>query len=329
MSKVTERQLERVKELRALLAADADDRSGAIAELDKLLGSRSGYVGSRAAVAIAEAGLAELAPRLAEEFTRRLEEPLKRDPNCVTKLAIIEAMMALDEAGTPADQDVLLTGIRHVQMEPVFGGKVDTAIELRAACANGLVAIGYGGILFELARLLADPEPGARVQAARAIAASGAYGAEALLVHKTLCGDDESEVIYQTAAGLLQIAPDRGLAIAEELVASGDAEVAGQVAHALGASRLEAAFDVLTQALEERSELEAPVLAGLSAMRREEALAFLLGQIESGSSRRASLALEALAIHRHNEDLCARVGDAIDARGDRELARRQRALFSP
>ena len=44
-----------------------------------------------------------------------------------TKVAIVEALNALGYEHTPT----FLQGIRHVQMEPVYGGRVDTAAVLR------------------------------------------------------------------------------------------------------------------------------------------------------------------------------------------------------
>ena len=61
------------------------------------------------------------------------------------------------------DPSVFLRGLRHIQFEPVYGGRVDTAVDLRGASAFGLVESG--------GRLLADPGQQADAAEARPRAA--------------------------------------------------------------------------------------------------------------------------------------------------------------
>jgi hypothetical protein len=79
--------------------------------------------------------------------------PVKSDPGCRAKVEIARALYELGE--DPAA--VFPRGVRHRQMEPVFGGREDTAAELRCVCALGLVRLQSPDALVELAELLADP----------------------------------------------------------------------------------------------------------------------------------------------------------------------------
>jgi hypothetical protein len=101
------------------------------------------------------------------------------------KGAIARALVALD----CQDAALYRAGIRLRQLEPVWGGSVDTAIDLRGTCAMGLVQTRYPRALAELVALLADPEPRARTGAAPAIVCAVPLGAEAVLRAKALMGN--------------------------------------------------------------------------------------------------------------------------------------------
>lgn len=181
MSPSVEAQLQELDALGAALP-DAEAR----AEVRRYLGNRSNVVVARAAKLLVDATHTD-APdpaaeaELTEAFHRFLANPVKTDPGCMAKLAVVEALRALDRP----DPGVFRVGLRHVQLEPTWGGRSDTAAPLRAACALGLVEAGADGVLDELAVLLADPEPDARVGAARALAACGPL-ATPLLRYKAL-----------------------------------------------------------------------------------------------------------------------------------------------
>ena len=55
-------------------------------------------------------------------------------------IAIARALFALDYDG----EGLYLAGMRHVQMEPGWGGSSDTAVELRGMCAMGLASTNIG-----------------------------------------------------------------------------------------------------------------------------------------------------------------------------------------
>jgi hypothetical protein len=54
-------------------------------------------------------------------FERLLVQPGKRDPGCVGKLAVLDALDHLEDH----DDAPFLLGAHYVQREPAFGGPVD------------------------------------------------------------------------------------------------------------------------------------------------------------------------------------------------------------
>ena len=85
-----------------------------------------------AARIVAGREMLELASELAPAFVRLCERATDRDPGCRAKIAIARALRALDAW----EDEVFVRGISLVQQEPVWGGKEDTAAELRAECAT-------------------------------------------------------------------------------------------------------------------------------------------------------------------------------------------------
>ena len=94
---------------------------------------------------------------------------MRTDPGCAAKTAIVEALRRLEQD----ERALYRRAAAHVQMEPVFGGRVDTAVDLRGAAAMALAESAGGDVLVDLAHLLADPEAPVRVSAARAVAVHG------------------------------------------------------------------------------------------------------------------------------------------------------------
>ena len=56
-------------------------------------------------------------------------------PQCWAKNALAQTLAAFDYQ----DKELFLAGMRHVQLEPVWGGSSDTAGPLRGLCALALV----------------------------------------------------------------------------------------------------------------------------------------------------------------------------------------------
>lgn len=224
---------ERVAAVSALRGrTDAEARHALLAALE----DRSSLVVASTADVIAADERAGFAAVLAAAFHRFLPDAIRRDSGCRAKTAIVRALLATGKD----EPNVYLAGMRHVQAEPVWGGREDTAVELCAQSLAGLVRARHPSAAVYVATLLADPEWGARVGAAEAAVELEAAVAVPLLRFKVLVGDAQPEVIGACWASLLQLAPDESVpAAAEALGARSDAE-SDAIALALGGSRLEA-----------------------------------------------------------------------------------------
>ena len=104
--------------------------------LRQSLADQSNYVVERAADLIAEAGSKDFIASLVEAYRRLEVNPLKRDPGCVGKTAIVRALLRLEHD----DAEFYRDGITYEQPEPKWGGLKDTAAELRGLSAAGLVS---------------------------------------------------------------------------------------------------------------------------------------------------------------------------------------------
>ena len=105
----------------------AADRVAQSAALEPFLADKHYRVVSRAATLAGERSLADLTPHLLTANARFLEDPVKRDPNCIAKGAIARALVNFG----CEDVDFYLAGIRYTQPEPVWGGSADSAIDVR------------------------------------------------------------------------------------------------------------------------------------------------------------------------------------------------------
>jgi len=290
---------------------------GTIDALRRALRDRSSHVVAKASQVIAELGLRVLAADAAAAFDRFLLNPVKSDPGCRAKVEIARALYELGEDPT----GVFPRGVRHRQMEPVFGGREDTAAELRCVCALGLVRLQSPAALVELAELLADPEAAARTGAARAIAYADDPAGEPLLRLRALSGETDASVLTEILGALLSLAPVRSLAFVERLLDHRDVATQEAAAVALGASRLREALAVL-RAWWDRTpdvDLRRTALLAIAMLRHDDAIGFLLCQVADGRGPDARDAIAALATYRHDDGLRARVEAAVELRSDVDL----------
>jgi len=300
--------------LAALRAARADPTSdSSLAEIRKGLGSKHNLAVAKAAAIVGEHELSGFTADLIAAFDRLMADP-GSDKGCAAKAAIAEALYRLGHD----DPAVFLRGIRHVQMEPVFGGRVDTAIDLRGACALGLVRMGYRHALVELADLLADREAPARISAARAIAYRGGEDGAPLLRLRALVGDPEPQVVAECLTALLRIAPRQSLAFVTSFLEAKDEALAEGAALALGGARLPEAFPLLRE-WAERAIGAGPrraALLALATLRREEAFEYLLALVRDGSPPMAAEAITALGIYKEDDAIRRRAAEAAATRDE-------------
>ena len=343
------------EELAQIAAARASPSSEASQMLFvKVLDGKRSYAIAAVAELVASERLVALVPKLVAAFARLATAG--GDPGCRARTAIATALLALD-----ADEpELFLRGVTLVQREPVMGGNVDVAVDLRGVCALGLANLGDPRALPALVNLLVDPEWPARQSAARALGATGRLEAEAVLRHKALVGDAEPQVTGEVFASLLTMAPRESLAFVASFLerrspphgaihavraggethgiactacgqsATGQLETTTEVAAlALGQSRRPDALPILIAWSERLSWAERRVaLLALAMLRSTAAIDHLMSAIEEGPIDAAVHAVNALALHRHDEELVARVRKEVDKRGSKPLKEAFREAFA-
>jgi HEAT repeat protein len=315
------------EKLSELEAAAADvDRNAQCTAIGSALADKHYRLVAKAARLAADALLYELTPALLAAYPRFLEQPVKRDPNCLAKKAIARALVALD----CEDTEFFRRGLRYRQPEPVWGGTVDTAVDIRCSCAMGLVASGSPRALADLCELLADPEVDARAGAARAIACGTPREAELLLRAKAVCGDAEPQVIGACFIGLFSVEPDESVEFVARYLDDRDDAISEAAALALGESRQEAALDRLKIAWDGvllKPGFRRSLIRAAAIHRSDRAFDWLVSLVDEADRRLADDVIEILAVYKHNDKLAQRLSAAVEARGDDVLRSRFAELW--
>ena len=259
--------------------------------LRKALLDRNNFLVSKAAALVGDLFVSALIPDLLAAFDRALVDPAKTDPQCWAKNAIAKALKELSHH----DAEVYLKGLRYIQMEPVWGGQVDTAATLRGTCVQALIDCQLPDLtmLIHLAEALADAEKGVRVDAAMALSRAGIPEAAPLLRFKALSGDPEPEVLGQCFHSLLQMAPGDSVAFVRRfLTPDREDEIRAEAASALAQSHEPAAMEALKSLWGAllSVELRRALLTFLAASPQREAAEFLasLNTIESREALQTS-----------------------------------------
>ncbi len=264
-----------VEEKIAAIDALRSDPRNASDPIRKALRERNNYVCSKAAAMAGDLLLRDAVPDLIAAFDRFLKDPVKTDPNCWAKNAIVKSLKDLGHE----DPEVYLRGIAHVQMEPVWGGRADSAAALRGACALALVACSLprDAILLHLADALADAELRVRADAARAIAQLPGQDSILMLRVKALAGDKEPAVIGQCFLSLLGIDPGASVPFVARFLTSPNEDLRFEAAAALGECPTPAAVETLIARwkLERSEEMKRAIVLSLGVSRIPEAKQFL------------------------------------------------------
>ena len=309
--------------LTALRALESAPLSG---EGEKLLrealASRNRELVARGASVARELELNRFCGEMAEAFAYLIENPAK-DKGCLAKCALVETLDALEYD----DDGLYASGLRHVQMEPVWGGREDTAAALRVKCAIALVRRNVPGILFHVADLLNDPQPEARRGAIRAIAYAGGRNGVMLRVFAGRMTDaaDLSECL----AGLMGCHAERSLPFVARFLEHENPAVAENAAIAMGSSRQHEAFEILKRHWEQTvmPERRDMLLLPIALVRSEDALRFLLRIVREANAAAAERALEALAILRDDEAARNAVQAAVRERDESRVRKAYARLF--
>lgn len=303
-SRRLEDRLAALEELRQAPTSEASR-----AALQRTLTTKTNHVVARAAEIVGDYQLTELESDLVDAFERFMVNGQKTDPGCTAKTAIVDALYRM-EAHQP---DVFLKGIGHIQLEPVYGGKEDTAAGLRGTSALGLVRINYPNVMLQLAQLLADAESDARIAAARAIGYSGNVEAgEPLLRFKALMGDTHPQVLCDCFGALLRLTPEASLSFVASFLHGDDGPVGESAAVALGESQLVQAFPFLEAAWEDTfdAEMRQTILLAIALLRHERPLDFLLELLRE-SEATAKQALAALRMYQDDDRIWQQVEAAL------------------
>jgi HEAT repeat protein len=313
-----ELQVAAIEQLRRQPASEATAEA-----LEKALGHRNNYIAGKAAQIACELGLRALAPAMLAAIDRFFFNPVKSDPQCWAKNALVRALSELGHD----DSEVYVRSLRHVQEEPVWGGQQDTAAPLRAVAALALVRcrdLSDITILTHLVEPLTDRDKGVRVEAARAIGRIGRREGALLLRLRALMNDDEPEVLGACFSAVLSIEEADGVSFVGRFLDAGD-DRAGEAALSLGETRTGEAFQVLHERWKSGvrdPEFAAVLMTAMALTRQREAVDLLIALVEEDSSGAAD-AIKALASAPLPEASRSRLNAAVAGRRHERL----RAVF--
>src|SRR5258708_7095870 len=256
-------------------------------------------------------GLKVLIPDLTSALDRFFTDSAKSDPQCWAKKALFQAFADLGHN----QADEYLRRLKHIQMEPVWGGQQDTAAAVRGACALALVEcrdVSDIVLLGHLIEALTDTDKTVRVEAARAIGRIDRPEAALLLRLRALVGDEEPEVLGACFSALLSIEGRAGIAfVSRFLEAKGDE--GAEAALAIGLMRTPEAPHALKQQWEHEraAEFAAILLSAIALTRQPDALDFLVDLIaaDSSSAPAARAALDSAGL---SPDQRAEVAAAVE-----------------
>lgn len=280
-------------QIAALDALRGATQKSRIDSLRKAVANRNNFLAAKAADLVREFNLAEMTPDLVKAFERFFENPEKSDPQCWAKNAISRALAAFEMQGP----EVFLRGMRHIQLEPVWGGVSDTAGTLRGTCTFALVqcrGLTNDEVLRHLVDLLADKEKTVRTEVLRAIEQVGSPSASLILRTKAAIGNDDPEVLGACYSGILHLDGIAAISWVSRFLETGD-DGAGEAALAIAATHSIQAFEALQKRLDAVSDpwFRSVLLSAIALTRQEVAPEFLLNLVKS-ESRDAERAIEAL-----------------------------------
>lgn len=297
-----------------------------IAPLRKALAGKNNFIAAKAADLVRELNLRDLTPDLLTAFDRFFENPEKSDPQCWAKNAISRGLAAFELQ----EPEVFLRGMRHVQLEAVWGGRSDTAGTVRATCAFALVQcrnVANDDLLRYLVDLFADKDKTVRAEAARAIEQVATPSALLLLRLRAALGNDEPEILGACYGGVLRLEGISAIPwVSVFLSAANDA--AAEAALAIAGTHSPQAFDALRRNLTVCHDtwFRSVLLSAIALTRQDAAMEFLLDLVKS-ESLDAEHALEALVRSLPSQGLIERLEHVVAP--NPRLARVLAALSRP
>lgn len=275
------------------------------------------------AVTIAEKWEArDLAEDLTVLFARFMELP---DPGCAVKENV--ARVLCDWGPTDGGR-IFERGIRYIQMEAVWGGRVDVAAGLRGWCAAGLSSMGYWDQVRLILPLLVDAEKQARIMGIRALVQGRSSEAEVALRLKMLTGDipqaepeDAEEVMTECLYGLAEGWGAKVVGFLVEMTGKGTYR--RLALFALARCRADEAWESLARLFEaevvgtRRKEL----LEAMATARSEKAVSWMCERIRNGRDSEAIETVRAMTIRREETRVWDRVVEAARENGSEDVLR--------
>ena len=243
-------------------------------QLSKALTHRNNFIVAKAATLTQHHHRSSLTPALTGAFHRFLEP--KSDPQCWAKIAIAKALAAFEHQ----EPGIFLTGMRHLQPEPVWGGSEDTAGPLRGTCALALVqcrSLNNHTLLTHLTPLFADKELPVRVNAARAVEQVGTDSASLLLRLRAELASDAPELLGACYSGVLSLEGASALPWAAQFLPPED-DASAEAAMAIAQTHTPESFPILKAAAERARDpcFRQAVLSAIALTRQQEAMDYLL-----------------------------------------------------
>lgn len=283
------------------------------AVLARALATGHGFVVASAAQRVKDHAIGGLDDALSRAFADLAARGRAGDPGCNGRAAIVAALAAAEARAW----EVYEQGLATVQLEPVMGGQVDTAGEVRARSLLALVHLRPVDALDRVAESLADPLPAVRLAAALAAGDTGERGATALLRLKIALGDEDPEVTGAAVASLVSLAPAAGLLVAERILSGRKPALRESVGLALGQSRDPAVLPALRAWAERVLHLPErdTALTAVALLRQPDGERWLITQIATGDRAVARAGIRALRPFRHDPAVVAAVVAAAGANG--------------
>jgi HEAT repeat protein len=298
---------EQIAALDALRQQPGENR---IEPLRKALSHKNNFIAAKAADLIREFELTDLTPEMLAAFDRFFDDPVKSDPQCWAKNAISRTLAGFELQ----EESIFLRGMRHIQMEPVWGGQSDTAGTLRATCALALVqcrTLTERDLLAHLIELLADKDKTVRVEVVRGIEQLGSPSASLLLRLRAVLGSDEPEALGACYGGILRIEGVRAIPWIRRFLSAAD-DNAGEAALAIAGTHSPEAFDVLRESLAEAHDpwWRSVLLSAIALTRQDAALEFLFDLVRE-ESLDAEPAIEVILRSMPSKEVTERLGKLV------------------
>lgn len=295
----------------------ARDSEAAGAQLRTALRDGNNHIVGTAASMAAALNLGGLTDDLLAAFDRFMVDPTRTDPRCLAKEPIVKALRALGYRGG----DVYLRGLAHVQHEPGWGGRADTAAGLRGASALALpdTLLDWREILTALTDGLADPEPLVRIDSAIAIDALNRPEGALLLRLKLALGDAERDVLAQCFGSYLSLAPPDAVAFVSRFLDSDREETQVEAASALAQCRQPEGIAVLAALWQQpvvSQTVRETIITSLGASPVPASADLLLQIVSADSVSLARAAIAAFCTSRFRTESAARLADVVAGRTD-------------